>query len=176
MDDNFPPRHLIKENLEKNDNYHSSLLNQLQEAVEESDPNKWTDEPDLKIIQIESQKTYVWIRVYLNEEDDILESGDILKIRYTPNNEELEVIFGSYEKVGLNKDNGQEVIGYVTEEDKKILCCMVDSERINKDSEDIPMLRTFFRSSRYYAENIYRKSDLEISKEDKIFEYSSISF
>lgn len=178
MDNNFPPREHLKDSIANTNNgsYQESLLSQLESAVESSDSNKWTDEPDIKITQIESQKEYVWIRVYLYDEDTILKSGDIMKIRYVPRNEELEVVFGAYEKVGINKDNEDEVINYVTDNDRTILCCMVDTTRINKDSDDIPMLRTFFRSSRYYTENLFRKTDLEISMGDTMYEYSSISF
>lgn len=180
MGNEFPSRQLIRDSMSDlnkiGTNHHETLLSQLEAAIESSDPNNWGDEPDIKITQIEKQKVYVWIRIYLEEEDDILKSGDKLTIRYTPNNEELECVFGAYEKEGLNKNHDDEVINYVTEDDKKILCCMIDSERINQDSEDIPTLRTFFRSSRYYTENIYRKSDLEISKDDKIYDYTSISF
>ena len=173
--DTFPSRQSIQDDNNKTD-YRKSLLEQLENSIANTDPKNWTDEPDVKIIQTEKQKVYVWIRIYLNEEDDILKSGDILTMTHVPTNEEVEIIFGSYEKEGLNKNNDDEVINYISKNDKKILCCMIDSERINKDSDDIPTLRTFFRNSRYYTENIYMKSDIQISKGDKKYIYNSISF
>lgn len=179
MADIFPSRQEIKERLKNNTldnsniNYREDLLSKLQVAVSSTD--EWKDEPN-KIIQVEKQKVFFWIRIYLNEEDSKLKTGDEICMTYTPTNEKINLIFGAYEKEGLSRDHDDEVINYVTTDDKKILCCMVDTERVNKDSEDIPTLRTFFRNSKYYTENLFLKTDLTITFDDTQYEYYSISF
>ena len=38
-------------------------------------------------------------------------------------------------KTTLNKDSQGEIVNYDTEDDKKVLCLMVDSDKINYDDE-----------------------------------------
>jgi hypothetical protein len=176
----FPDRSEIKKRFEKvsveTSDYQTDLLNKLQGIVEKADVEKWGDVPDIKIQQTEKQKEYFWIRIYLKEEDDKLNKGDIVTLTHTPTNEKIDMIFGAYEKEGLNRDYTDEVINYSTKDDKKILCCMIDLDRVNKESDDIPKLRTFFRNSRYYEENLFFKTDIKVESGDKEYEYSSISF
>lgn len=174
----FPKRNELKDSIQttNNDDYQVGLVDQLNSFLTDSDPSKWVDEPDVKIKQLLEQKEFFWVRLYLNEEDSKLEKGDKIIMTHTPTNEKIDMIFGSYEKEGLNRDNGDSVIGYVSDDDKKILCCMVDVARVNKNSEDIPTLRTFFRNSRYYTENLFLKTDIIIESESEKYEYSSISF
>jgi hypothetical protein len=113
--------------------------------------------------------------VYLKKEDETFEPGDEIILNLKPKNETLKVVFGSYEKKGLYKDFDKQVVNYQTEEDKKVLCCMVDYEKINKDSEDIPNLRTFFKSSKYYQENLFLKEDFTITHKGRNIEYTSLS-
>lgn len=174
----FPKRSELKNSIQNNNNtdYQVGLVDKLNEFLTSSDPTKWVDEPDVKINQVLEQKEFFWVRLYLNEEDSKLETGDIITMTHTPTNEKIEMIFGAYEKEGLNRDNGDSVIGYVSDDDKKVLCCMVDVTRVNKNSEDIPTLRTFFRNSRYFSENLFLKTDITIESENDKYEYSSISF
>jgi len=171
----FPDREDIKKNI-KMDNYQSSLLDKLKEAVNNSDPRQWKDEPDIKKVEVEKQKEYFWTRIYLKDDDKDLEQGDILTMTYVPTNEKIEMIFGSYEKEGLNRDHNGEVINYISKDNRSILCCMIDIERINKNSDDIPTLKTFFKSSRYYKENLFLKDEIVIESKDKKYEYTSLSF
>lgn len=173
---NFPKRSELKDPIQNSGGYQVGIVEQLNGFLNNSDPTKWVDEPDIKIKQIEEQKEFFWIRIYLNDEDSKLEKGETLTMTHTPTNEKIEMIFGAYEKEGLNRDNGDSVIGYVSDDDKKILCCMVDISRVNKNSDDIPTLRTFFRNSRYYTENLFLKTDIKIESKSDKYEYSSISF
>lgn len=170
--DGFPER----SNIINGSNYRENLLSQLKDSLENADPNSWEDTRRIEINEVEKQKEFFWIRIYLKEEDTDLEKGDPMTISYKPTNESLEMVFGSYEKEGLNRDHDDEVINYVDKDNKKILCCMIDLNRINKESDDIPTIRTFFRNSRYYQEELYYKSDIIISSKDKEYEYSSIAF
>jgi hypothetical protein len=171
----FPERKDINIKEYTNNDYKSSLLNDLQTILKDVDTNKWKEDPEVKINQIEKQKEFFWIRIYLKQEDEKLKKGDTLNITYTPYNESLEVIFGSYEKRGVNRNHEDEIINFITEEDKKILCCMVDKDKVNSDSENIPNLRTLFRNSKYYRETIFRKDELIIEFEDYQYEYGSLS-
>lgn len=174
----FPSRsELKKRGLSlSSDNYQLELLEKLKGSLSNSDVSQWSDEPTTKIEEIEKQKEFFWIRIYLTEEDTKLKVGDTIHISYKPTNEKLEMSFGGYEKEGLNRDYNDEVINYVNKDDKKILCCMIDLYKINKESEDIPTIRTFFRNSRYYKEELYRKDDIIISFGDTKYEYNSIAF
>lgn len=158
------------------DNYQLNLLNQLRTSVASISTWTMTDEPDIQIKEIEKQKEFFWIRIYLSEDDTRLKMGDIVHIEYKPTNEKLEMIFGGYEKVGLTKNYDEEVINYVNDDDKKILCCMIDLHRVNVESEDIPTIRTLFRNSRHYIEELYFKRDIVISFNGHEYDYTSIGF
>ena len=134
-----------------------------------------SDERKTEVNIIENQLEFFWIRIYLSEEDDRFEPGDEITLELKPKNESLKITFGSYEKKGLYKDFDESVINYESEDDKKVLCCMVDYNKINKNSEDIPNLRTFFKSSRYYQENLFLKKDFLVIHKGKNIEYTSLS-
>lgn len=154
-----------------------SLSQQLIESLKTSNTDKWSDVDDIRIKEIERQKVFFWIRIYLSEEDYTLEKGDKLILTYKPTNEKIELIFGAYEKVGLNKNHDEQVINYSTEDDRKVLCVMIDLDRINKFSDDIPTIRTMFRNSKYYKENLFFKSDIVVTNDDgKVYDYTSIGF
>jgi len=170
----FPNRKDLSEN--QAIGYQEGLLQELEKAVAHQDIDTWGEEADVKINEVEKAKVFIWTRVYLKEERDNIKRGQIIKLKYVPTNEEIEMVFGAYEKEGLNKDFDDEVTNYISKDDKKILCCMIDQNRINKDSIDIPNLRTFFRSSRYYEENLFFKRDLEVWLGKEQLEYASISF
>ena len=164
-----------------NTNYRSGLVEQLNgmlNNISEEQIAEMSDDNVTEIKTISEQKQYFWIRIYLKEEDTELEQGDEIKIKYLPTNEELEMLFGGYEKEGMNRDFDDEVSNYTNKSDKTILCCMIDVERVNKNSEDIPLLRTFFKNSRYYENNIFLKKEIKVVCEGKDldFEYSSIKF
>jgi hypothetical protein len=111
---------------------------------------------DMKIV--EEQKVYIWIRLYLKEESDV-EVGDDIVITYTPSGEKLETKFIYYDRKGVMKDHEEEIVNYTGEEDKKVLCLMVDQERINKGT-DIPFIRTLFKSGIHYQYQLVKRSEL----------------
>lgn len=129
---------------------------------------------EVEVNQIEEQKTYTWIRVYLNDEIDINTSTDIT-IKYLPTNEELQVKFISYNKSLSNKDE-EDLAKYSDEEDKKILCCLIDVNKLNNNSDNIPFLRTLFKSSKWNCNQIYRRDDLELSFSNNKVLYYHIDF
>lgn len=107
---------------------------------------------------IESQKVFIWIRIYLKESTDVKE-GDEYKLEYLPSGENLMTKFVTFGKKNLNKDYQDEIINFDPEVDEKILCLMVNEEEINTKN-DIPFIRTLFKTSRFYDHQIIRRSDL----------------
>jgi len=125
---------------------------------------------------VEKQKVYFWIRVYTNEESSLTPDQDIT-LEYRLSGESLVTRFVCFAKKGLDKDLDEQVVNYNSEDDKKILCLMIDSDRINKDSEDIPFIRTLFKIGIYYEPQLLRKDDLTIKdSQGNCIEYFDIDF
>ncbi len=123
----------------------------------------------------EKQKIYYWIRVYLREELNIKENTDV-KITYVDSGETLECKFVCYGKKGAEMDNDG-IVRFNPDENKKCLCFVVDSDRINDNSDDIPYIRTLFSISKYYTPQIFSVNMLNIFyEEDKKIDYYSIDF
>lgn len=151
----FPDRKEIQKN------YVNSLVEQAKSIdLDKIDYSDVDFKPRNKIV--ESQKVYFWIRVYLNEEIDI-NPDTTVNIEYTGSGEKLETKFICYAKKGAEQNMDENVINYNPEDDKRILCLMIDSERVNNNSEDIPFIRTLFRIGKYYQAQILRNSDLLVS-------------
>jgi hypothetical protein len=123
------------------------------EVVKDWDSN--TD-PAMKIV--EEQKVYVWIRLFLKEESDV-QIGDTIFMTYTQSGEKLETKFICYGKTDMGKDHDDEIINYNPEDDKKVLCLMVDQEKINKGT-DIPFIRTLFKISIHYQYQLVKRDEL----------------
>jgi hypothetical protein len=119
--------------------------------------------PRTKIV--EEQKEYFWIRLYLNNEIELTPNTDIT-IQYLLSGEKLNTKFICYDKTGSNKNSEGEVVNYIADDNKKILCLMIDAEKINKHNEDIPFLKTLFRIGRYYEAQILRINDLLIEDQN----------
>lgn len=124
---------------------------------------------------VEKQKIYFWIRIYLHEEIQIQPNTDVT-IKYLVSGESITTKFICYAKQGVQKNMDENVINYNPEEDKRILCLMVDSERIDANSNDIPFIRCLFKISRWYSPQILKLSELEISFENKPIDYYDIDF
>jgi hypothetical protein len=123
------------------------------EVVKDWDKNT---NPDMKVL--EEQKVYIWIRLYLKEESNV-EVGDDIFITYTPSGEKLETKFIYYDKKGVMEDHDEEIVNYTGEENKKVLCLMVNQERINKGT-DIPFIRTLFKTGIHYEYQLVRRDEL----------------
>ena len=106
---------------------------------------------------VEEQKVYIWIRLYLKEEANV-ELGDDVVITYTPSGEKLETKFICFGKEGMDKDNDG-LTNWNSEDNKKVLCLMVDQDRINKGT-DIPFVRTLFKTGIHYQYQLVRRTEL----------------
>lgn len=170
-DNVFPDR----KELAKRRSYRDSIIETAKNIdVEKIDYKNVDFGPQNKII--EEQKVYFWIRVYLKEEIDVEPNTDIT-ITYLPTEESLVAKFICYAKKGHEKDRQQDVVNYNPEDDKRILCLMVDADRIDKKSEDIPFIRSLFKISRWYSPQILRLSEFKITDtSEREFEFYEIDF
>ena len=125
---------------------------------------------------IEEQKVYIWIRLYLKEESDV-ESGDNILMTYKTSGEKLSTIFVWYDKRGIMKDHDEEIVNYNGEEDRKVLCLMVNQDHINKNT-DIPFIRTLFKTGIHYEYQLVRRDELLFinSRTGEILDYFDCDF
>lgn len=118
----------------------------------------WDKNTDPGMRVVEEQKVYIWIRLFLKEESNV-EIGDDIFMTYKPSGEKLETKFICYGKTDLGKDHYDEITNFNPEDDKKILCLMVDQDKINKGT-DIPFIRTLFKSGIHYEYQLVRREEL----------------
>jgi hypothetical protein len=139
-------------------NYLDLIANELSK-IDTANAEKWIydENPSIKII--DEQKTYFWIRLYISEESPNIEIGDDIIIKWDPSGEELVTKFICYGKKGLERDYNDQVVNYSTEDDYKILCLMVD-ERVINFSEDIPFIRTLFKTGHHYEYQLVKREEL----------------
>lgn len=131
---------------------------------------------------LETQKSYIWMRLFLNDPHETINKGDIVRMTYLESGEFLDVVFASYEKSKLHKNNeGEDVTHYSDEDDKKTLCLMVDIDAVNI-ATNIPFIRTLFKGGRYYEFQLLKTSELEFAilddKGDKkeLLKFFSVTF
>ena len=110
-------------------------------------------------VEITPEKVYFWTRIYMKEENPNLEIGDTITIKYIPSGEEMKTQFFAYGKTGLERDHDDELVNFNPEDDKKVLCLMVE-EKIVNESEDIPFIRTLFKLGRHYEYNVMKREEL----------------
>jgi len=110
-------------------------------------------------VEITPEKIYFWTRIYMKQENPSLEIGDVISMRHIPSGEEIKAQFFAYGKTGLERNHDDELINFDPEDDKKVICLMVEEKTIN-ESEDIPFMRTLFKLGRHYEYNVIRRGDL----------------
>ena len=151
---------------------YDNLVEQIKtiDTEEVKDWDKNTD-PDMKVI--EEQKVYIWIRLYLKEECDVQEGDDIF-MTYKPSGEKLETKFICYDKTSLSKDHDdlEKITNFNPEDDKKILCLMVNQDHVNKNT-DIPFIRTLFKSGNHYEYQLVKRDELIFinSRTNEVLDY-----
>ena len=156
IDNVFPERNQILKQ-----NYVDTIVEQVKSIdLDKIDYGNVDFKPRAEIT--EKQKVFFWIRLYLNDEIDIKVDTDV-NIQYVTSGETLTTKFICYAKQGISKDMDEQVINYNPEDDKRILCLMIDADRIDNNSSDIPFIRTLFRIGKYYEAQILRNSDLLIT-------------
>mgnify|MGYP003473482933 FL=1 len=142
----------------------------------ESSSDSIFEAPTMRVL--EESKEYIWVRLFTNiEYVDSLEIGDIIKMEYVESGESIEMIFASYEKKGLYKNNEDEIMNYTDEVDNKILCLMVDLKDINY-SINIPFIRTLFKASRHFEHQLLKRNDLLFinNRTAEVLDYYDVAF
>ena len=157
----------------------SSYMEQLVEQVKNIDTSKLSDKVDQSSSSkvIDEQKIYFWIRLYLNEENPNVQPGSDITIEWTPSGEELKTKFIAYGKKGLDKDHGDEVTNYNSEDDKRVLCLMIDTKMVN-NNDSVPFIRTLFKTGYHYEYQLVKRNEL-IFVDDKsgmILDYYDCDF
>ena len=176
--DTFPSRKQViaDHNKDISMRYQESLIDEIKSVdVDKIDFLNSDFKPRLKIT--EKQKVFFWIRVFLKDEDSASNPDDTVTIKYVGSGESLETKFICYGKKGLDRDNKDEITNYNTEDDKKVLCLMVDSDRVNYNNDDIPYIRTLFKTGRFYEYQLSKRDDLIFMRPDgSIYNYYDVDF
>ena len=140
-------------------NYQESLI----EAIKSIDTTEdWSVEDGAISKVLEEQKVYFWIRLFVTEESPKIEIGSDITIVYKPQNlnivcEELDTKFICYGKKGMERDN--DGVANYQEDDDRCLCLMIDSSKVNFN-DDIPFIRTLFKTGYHYEYQVIRRTDL----------------
>jgi hypothetical protein len=178
MDNVFPSRKEIidKANKEKLPGYQQSIVNEIKSVdVNKIDFSKGDFKPRTKIA--EKQKVFFWIRLFLKDEV-VISPDSTVRITYETSAEFLDTKFICYSKKGVDKDSQGDIVNYNTEDDKKVLCLMVDSDKINYDNKDIPFIKTLFKTSRFYQYQLLKREELKFTNlsNGESFEYFDVNF
>jgi len=171
----FPDRKDLKKKLEDDKTLYDDIKEQANKInLENVDFSKEDFIPKSVITQ--KQKIFFWIRIYLKEELDLTINSDVF-IQWKPSGEKLKTKFICYAKKGLEKDLDETVTNYNPEDDKKVLCLMVEEDRINVNNDDIPFIKTLFRIGRFYTQQVWKREDMEIfDSENKQLPWFDIDF
>ena len=121
--------------------------------------------PKTKIIQ--KQKVYIWMRLYIKEEINI-EPETKIQIQYLNGKETLDTFFMYFGKKGLERNKDGEIVNFNPEDDKKILCLLVDVEKLDIDNKDIPFMKTLFPLGKYYQPQYVKKMDFSFVLPDSV--------
>lgn len=154
-----------------------TLYEFIQEQLKDIDTTELTDEVIENIeVKVDPAKVYFWTRVYLKDENPNIEIGDWVKIIWTPTGEFLRTQFITWGKKGLDRDSDG-VVGWNSEDDKKVICLMIDESEINTN-EQIPFIRTLFKLGRFYEENLIKIDELQfiIENNNILLEYYDCDF
>jgi hypothetical protein len=139
----------------------STYLDDLVETIKSIDTENLSDDIDNSPLStvIEEQRVYFWIRLFLKEEDPNINIGDDIVIEWAPTGEKLETKFIAFGKKGFDKDGGDEITSYSSEDDKKVLSLMIDTKMVNFN-DDIPFIRTLFKTGYHYQDILFKRSEL----------------
>jgi hypothetical protein len=145
-------------NQEEIDPVYDLIISQVKMIDREDLTDDVDQSPALR--EIERQRIYIWIRLFLKDEVSDIKEGDDFSIKYKLSGEELKTKFICFGKMNSFKDSEIEnQIQMSTEDDPKVLCLMVNEDEIH-NSENIPFIRTLFKVSKYHEDQVYRRDDL----------------
>lgn len=155
-----------------------TYLDVLAEQIRTIDTTDLSDVSEEVVSKVtEEQRVYFWIRIYLKEDNINAEIGDDISINWTQSGEKLVTKFICYGKQGLNADHHDEMTNYNPDDDKKCLCLMIDNKMVNFN-DDIPFIRTLFKTGYHYEYQLVRRDELQfiIDKNGMILDYYDCDF
>jgi hypothetical protein len=151
----FPERKSIV----KTPTHHENIVEQVKKIdVEKVNFDGEDFQPHMKVIQ--KQKVYIWIRLYIKEEIE-LEAQTKINMIYNDGQETLETTFICFGKKGLERDVDGQIVNFNPEDDKRVLCLMIDSDRLNINNEDIPYMKTLFTLSKFFKPQYIKKYEFK---------------
>jgi hypothetical protein len=157
----------------------TSYLDDIIESIKQIDTTGISDNVsnDVRTEIVDEQKVYFWIRLYLKDENPNIQVGDDIVIEYTPSGEKLKTKFICYDKKGLSVDHQDEITNYNPEDNKKVLCLMVDTKMVNYN-DDIPFIRTLFKTSYHYDYQLIRRDELLFigERNGMVLDYFDVDF
>lgn len=153
---------------------YESIIDQIREI--DTKDLKDSEDREIKSEIVEKQKVYFWIRLFLKEELNDIEIGDDFEMCYKVSGESLTTKFIAFGKKNLNRDLDSQIVNYDPEDDKKSLTLMVDSDYF--ESDDLPFIRTLFKTSSYYQFQVYKRTDLSFKnlRTGEVLEYIDCDF
>ncbi len=155
----------------------SKLYESLRSMLDKIDTKDLSDVvSDVPVsVIIEEQKIYFWVRLYLREEDSNLDPGDDITIKWK-DREELKTKFICYGKTGMGID-GDFMVKYDAEDDRRILCLMIDINEIN-NNDDIPFIRTLFKMGIHYEYQLVKRDEFKfiVDKDNSEIDYYDSDF
>lgn len=146
---------------------YNMIYDSLVEQIKKIDSDELSDNvnDEIEVSEVEKQKVYIWLRVFLKDELEDIKEGDNFKIVYLPSREYLMTKFIAFGKKNSFKDaDDYTQIQMITEDDTKVLCLMVDENEI-QNSQEIPFIRTLFKVSRHFEYQVYRREELVFTNE-----------
>ena len=161
-----------------NPNNGKTLYEFVQEQLMEIDTTELPDEvSDGVLIDVTPEVVYFWTRLYLKDENPNIEIGDYVNIIYTPSGETLKSQFITWGKKGLDRDHDSELTQYNNEDDKKVICLMIEEKVVNENN-DIPFIRTLFKLGRHFQNQLVKRDELQfvVERNGIILEYFDCDF
>lgn len=164
-------------NIQSKNDYRTQLFEAIKN-IDTATSDKWTYDEIVSTSKIiEEQKVLFWIRLYLKDENPNIQIGDDVTINWTPSGEKLTTKFAAYGKQGLEKDHVGEVVNFNPDDDKRVLCLLIDSKMVNFN-EDIPFIRTLFKTGYHYDYQLVKRDELQfiVDRNGIILDYYDCDF
>lgn len=158
----------------------NSLYDSIVESVKSIDINTIIDGNDnesVAINQVQKSTSYLWLRLYLNEDDTTTQASDTITMHYLDYDEKLALHFVCYAKTNTTQDTNEAVVNYNPEDDKKVLCMMVEEDAITKDNK-LEYIKTMFKTLPWFQKQYFRPVELTFTNErtGQVYDYYSADF
>ena len=156
MINDFPSRQEILAK-KHTSSYKEQLIEQAKQInVDKIDFESSDFKPRNKII--EKQKIYRWTRLFIKDTLSDIQVNDTIVITHVPTGEKLESVFICFAKKNLEKDSDGNIVAFEGEEDKKVLCLMIDTEKLEDDN--LKFIRSLFQNTKWYEYQLLKRTDL----------------